>query len=83
MKSLTLQSQSGPPSVKQLVRIDEGNSGSSRRIASALPSLWSGHSFQFNLQSLLYLDGNGNRLQQILMLIAYLRWSETNAAAIC
>jgi hypothetical protein len=35
-----------------------------------LLSLWNGDSFPCDLQSLLYLDGN--RLQQILMLIGYL-----------
>ena len=70
MQALTLQRQSGRPCVKELLRIAQGDSGGSRRIASVLLSLWSGDSFQCDLQGLLCLDGN--RLQQILMLIVYL-----------
>jgi hypothetical protein len=70
MQALTLQTQSGRPWVKQLLRIAQGDSGGSRRIANILRSLWSGDSFPCDLQSLLYLDAN--RLQQILLLIAHL-----------
>ena len=70
MQGLTLQPHSGAPWVKQLLRIAHGDSGGSRRIANILLSLWNGDSFPCDLQSLLYLDAN--RLQQILMLIAYL-----------
>jgi hypothetical protein len=70
MQALTLQHQSGRPCVKELLRIAQGDSGGSRRIASVLLSLWSGDSFQCDLQGLLCLDGN--RLQQVLMLIVYL-----------
>jgi hypothetical protein len=64
------QPQSGQPCVKQLRRIAQGYSGGIRRVASVLLSLWSGDSFQCNLQDLLYVDGN--LLQQIFTLIAYL-----------
>ena len=64
------QLQPGEPWVKQLLRIAQGYSGGSRRIASVLLSLWSGDSFKCDLQDLLYLDGD--RLRQILTLIAYL-----------
>ena len=70
MQALTLQPQSGLPWVKQLLRIGQGDSGGSRRVANILLSLWNGDSFPCDLQSLLYLDAN--RLQQILLLIAYL-----------
>src|SRR5262249_28657754 len=70
MQALTLHPHSGLPWVKQLLRIAQGDSGGSRRVANILLSLWNGDSFPCDLQSLLYLDGN--RLQQILMLIAYL-----------
>lgn len=70
MQALTVQPQSGRPCIKPLLRIAQGDSGGSRRIASVLLSLWSGESFQCDLQGLLCLDGT--QLQQILMLIAYL-----------
>jgi|SRR5215475_11679984 len=69
MQSLS-ELQPGEPCLKQLLRIAQGYSGGSRRIASVLLSLWSGDSFKCDLQALLYLDSN--RLQQILTLIAYL-----------
>ena len=64
------QLQPGEPWLKQLLWIAQGYSGGSRRIASVLLSLWSGDSFKCDLQDLLYLDGD--RLRQILTLIAYL-----------
>jgi hypothetical protein len=70
VQALTLQPQSSRLCIKQLLQIAQGDSGGSRRIASVLLSLWSGDSFPRDLQGLLYLDGT--RLQQILMLIAYL-----------
>lgn len=70
MQALTFQPQPGRPCIEQLLRIAQGYSGGSRRVARALLSLWSGDSFQCDLQDLLYLDSN--RLQQILTLIAFL-----------
>ena len=65
-----VQSQPGLPCLKRLLQIAERDTSGSRRVASVLLSLWSGDSFRCDLQSLLYLDGN--LLQQILQLIAYL-----------
>lgn len=64
------QLQPGEPCLKQLLRIAQGYSGGSRRIASVLLSLWNGGSFKCDLQELLYLDRDW--LQQILTLTAYL-----------
>ena len=66
----TLSIRPGELWLKQLLRVAQGYSGGSRRIASVLLSLWSGDSFKCDLQDLLYLDSD--RLQQILTLIAYL-----------
>ena len=70
MEARAGQSQPGVPRIKRLLEIAEQDTSGSRRVASVLLSLWSGDAFRCDLQSLLYLDGN--LLQQILLLIAYL-----------
>lgn len=70
METLNLQSQSGIPCIKRLLKIAQGDSGGRRRIASVLLSLWNGLSFPCDLQALLYLDGN--LLHELLSLIFYL-----------
>ena len=70
MDAWCAQSKPGLACIKRLLQIAERDTSGSRRVASVLLSLWSGDAFRCDLQSLLYLDGN--LLQQILLLIAYL-----------
>lgn len=70
METLNLQSQSGVPCIKRLLKIAQGDIGGSRRIASVLLSLSKGLSFPCDLQALLYLEGN--LLHELLSLILYL-----------
>ena len=58
------------PKIQRLLGIAQGDSGSSRRVARVLLSLWSGDEFPCDLQAVLYLDGDV--VQEVLALLAYL-----------
>jgi hypothetical protein len=68
MEPLTSQPQM--PKIQRLLRIAQGDSGGSGRVARVLLSLWSGDEFPCDLQAVLYVDGDV--VQEVLALIAYL-----------